>query len=115
MSDPVAYIPAAKFRTAITVMNLSVEPVLCPFFGKCDGILILDGTGRIREYHANENRTPSALCDLIVSTGPNRLVCGYVSEVERHKLRNAGIDVRLGTCTASIEELSACFGKLPEA
>ena len=115
MSDPVADTPAAMFRTAITVMNSSVEPVLCPFFGKCDGILILDGAGGIREYHPNENRTPSALCDLIVSTRPDRLVCGYVSGAERQRLRNAGIDVRLGTCAATVQELSAGFFDLPEA
>jgi len=115
MSSPVAGTNAAELRTAITVMKSSVEPVLCPFFGKCDGIVILDSAGGIKEFHPNKDHTPSALCDLIVLIRPDRLVCGYVGGVERRRLRDAGIDVRLGTCAASVHELHACFCDLSEA
>lgn len=96
-------------------MKSGVESTLCAFFGKCDGLLIVDGAGAIREFYPNEHRTPAALCELIVLTKPDRLVCGYVGEPERQTLRDAGIDVRLGSCTASIEELSAGFHELPKA
>jgi len=115
MNSSVAGSPAEMIRTAITVMNSSAEPMLSAFFGKCDGILIVDTAGAIREFYRNELRTPAALCDLILLTKPDRLVCGYVSEAEKQTLCDAGIDVRLGSCNHSINELSACFCDLPKA
>lgn len=115
MSNPALESSSTELRTAVTVMNSGAEPVLCPFFGKCDGLLVLDTASSSTEFCPNEHRTPESLCDLIVEAKPDRLVCGYIGEDEKKRLRAAGIDVRLGSCDCSIDELSACFLDLPEA
>lgn len=102
-------------RTAITVINMGVIRLLCPFFGRCDGILLIDPRLEADEYHPNPDRTAAALCELIVRTLPERLVCGFVPPPEREKLRASGIDIRLGTCYNSIDELTARFYELPKA
>tara|TARA_R110000787_G_scaffold20785_56_gene61854 strand:- start:951 stop:1298 length:348 start_codon:yes stop_codon:yes gene_type:complete len=107
--------PSTELRTAVTVMNSGGKPELCPFFGKCDGLLVLDAKDDSFEFRPNEGRTPESLCNLIVAAKPNRLICGYVGDPEKKKLRASGIDVRLGSCSCSVDELSAGFSDLPEA
>lgn len=100
---------------AITVMKSETGLMLCPFFGKCDGIWIVDvGTGAT-EFHANHQRTPAALCDLILFARPGRLICGFIGNIEKQRLCTAGIDVRLGSCVSAVEELVACFHELAAA
>lgn len=106
--------PAAP-TTAILVINSRSGPVLCPFFGKCDGVLLVDRKGRSAELHYRDRSDGKPLCDLILELKPDRLVCGFISEAEKQKLRNAGIDVRLGSCSCSIDELFADFHTLPQA
>ncbi len=102
-------------RIAITVMKSEPTPLLCPFFGKCDGILILDpGTGT-PEFCANRQRTPAALCDLILAARPGRLICGFIGDAEKQRLRASGIDIRLGSCTCTIDHLVASFQDLAAA
>lgn len=103
------------YLTAITVMNSGVTHTLCPLFGKCDGIVVIDTEVEAYEFHPNPERTAASLCDLIVRQSPQRLVCGFVPGPERQKLRAKGIDIRLGTCNRSIHELTARFHELPEA
>lgn len=102
-------------RTAITVMNSGVEPMLCPFFGKCDGILIFDSESGSRQFRPSTARSPECVCELIVEARPHRLICGYIGEAEKRKLRALGIDVRLGACNCPLDELAATFCNLPEA
>lgn len=102
-------------RTALLVMHASGEAALCPFFGKCDGLLVIDPDGGAREFHANTQRTAEAMCDLILDTGVHRLVLGFVTGPAAQKLRAAGVDVRLGSCARSVEDLAAGFGDLPVA
>lgn len=102
------------FRTAVTVMNAGSVPVLCPFFGKCEGILLIDSRTNAREFHPNPERTAASLCALIAKESPERLICGFIASPERDKLRAKGIDVRTGSCSCSIDELTACFCDLPE-
>lgn len=102
-------------RIAMTVMRIGHEWAICPFFGKCDGVLVLEPGQTSPEFHRNERRTPPSLCDLIIATRPQGLVCGYVGEPEKDKLREAGIDVRLGSCLDSLDQIVACFCDLPHA
>lgn len=115
MNNPIPRVPVTAIRTAVTVMNSTTDPTLCPFFGKCDGIVIIDAASGSKVFHPNVCRTPQSLCDLIEAAEPDRVVCGYIGETEKRRLRAAGIDIRLGSCTCSIDELSACFQDLPEA
>jgi predicted Fe-Mo cluster-binding NifX family protein len=100
---------------AVLVMGSDGATTLCPFFGKCDGILLVDFDDGSRAFVPNERRTAEALCDAILKSGADQLVCGFISEPEKRKLRVAGIDVRLGSCTCSVDELAACFYDLPKA
>jgi predicted Fe-Mo cluster-binding NifX family protein len=102
-------------RIAVTVMDFGSGPTPCPFFGKCDGIAVVDMETGVRLLQMNPPRTPETLCGLILASDVNGLVCGYIAEAEAERLRTAGIDVRLGSCQCSIDELVACFCDLPEA
>lgn len=106
---------SATSRIAVTVMDSGSEPVPCPFFGKCDGVVVLDAGTGVREFHRNPPRTPQSLCDLLLATGVDGLICGFISDPEIWRLSAAGIDVRLGSGRYSVEELVACFCDLPEA
>jgi hypothetical protein len=106
--------PAAP-TTAILVINSHSGPMLCPFFQKCDGVLLIDGARQSKEFHQRDRSSAKPLCDLIVELKPRALICGFVGEAEKQKLRDAGIDVRLGSCSCSIDELLAGFQSLPRA
>lgn len=108
-------LPEQALRIAILVMDSDDGPLLCPFFGKCDGFLFLDGLAPTTEFHCNKQRTAGDLCDRIVISGANAVVCGFIGEAERRKLRAAGIDVRLGSCACSVDDLAAGFANLPLA
>ncbi|SHK21780.1 Predicted Fe-Mo cluster-binding protein, NifX family [Roseomonas rosea] len=107
--------PPSASRIAITVMKSEASPALCPFFGKCDGIWIVDTSTGVTEFRANPQRTPAALCDLILSANPGRLICSFIGDVEKRRLCSAGVDVRLGSCVNAIEELVASFQQLTVA
>ncbi len=101
--------------TAMLVINSRSGPVLCPFFSKCDGVLLIDRTGKPTGFHHCDCSDAKSLCDLILSLDPDALVCGFIAEAERERLEHAGIDVRLGSCSCSIDELFAGFHNLPRA
>ncbi len=102
-------------RIAITVMKSGPVPMPCPFFGKCDGIWVIDAGTGATEFRPNPERTPVALCDLILAARPARLICGFIGDTEKQRLRAVGIDVRLGPCACTIEELVAAFDSLAAA
>lgn len=102
-------------RIAVTVMGLEAGPAPCPFFGKCDGIVVIDTVTGVRTFHRNPPRTPESLCDLILATGVDGLVCGFIAESEVRRLRGAGVDVRFGSGRCSVDELAARFSDFPEA
>lgn len=113
----VAHLPSRPpvARVAVTVIDTASGPTPCPFFGKCDGILVVDAGTGVREFRRNPPRTPKSLCDLILASEVNGLICGFIGRPEAQKLRSAGIDVRLGCGRCSVDALVTCFCDLPEA
>ncbi len=100
-------------RTALLVMKSDGEATLCPFFGKCDGLLLIDPDTDSQEFHANRDHTAETMCDVVLRSGVHRLVLGFIPGPMARKLRAAGVDVRLGSCVCAVEDLAACFDVLP--
>jgi hypothetical protein len=100
-------------RTAVLVMNSGSAPLLCPFFDKCDGVLLHNAADGSQEFHPHDRSR--SMCDLILALKPEQMICGFINVAEMQKLRDAGIDVRLGSCNCAIDELLASFSTLPEA
>jgi predicted Fe-Mo cluster-binding NifX family protein len=116
MSAPALALPRSAGRVAVLVMMVTDgASALCPFFGKCDGFLVIDRASDVREFYPNEDRTADSLCDLIVKSGAGQLVCGFIPEPAKRRLRSGGIDIRLGACTLSVEELVQSASEFPEA
>jgi predicted Fe-Mo cluster-binding NifX family protein len=116
MTDPVARSPGdGASRIAVTVLDLGLGPAPCPFFGKCDGIVVIDTATGAREFHWNPPRTPESLCDLILASSVDALICGFIGKPAIGRLRAAGIDVRWGSGSRSVDQLVANFRDLPEA
>ena len=109
------YVRTVERATAMLVINSRSGPVLCPFFSKCDGVLLIDRMGKPIGFHHCDRSGAKPLCDLILELKPRALICSFVGEAEKQKLRGAGIDVRLGSCSCSIDELLAGFQSLPRA
>lgn len=106
---------SAAAKTAVLVMNSGSEPLLCPFFGKCDGVVLVDGANGSREFHPRDRSNAKSMCNLILRLKPDQIICGFIGRPETQRLRAAGIDVRLGSCNCPVDELVASFSTLPEA
>ena len=106
---------AGAGRTAVLVMNSGATPLLCPFFNKCDGVLLIDAADGSKEFHPCDCTDTKSMCDLILELRPERIICGFIVEPEIQKLRAAGIDVRLGSCSCPVDELVSGFRCLPQA
>lgn len=102
-------------RIAILVTQNGHATKLCPFFNKCDGMLLVDLQNGSRKYYANEQHASQPLCDLILTSGADRVICGFIGEREKQALCSAGIDVRLGSCSCAPDELIAESSDLPRA
>lgn len=100
---------------AVLVARSQRRAMLSPFFAKCDGVLVLDPTSRGRRFRANPARTSESTCELVLASGANRLVCGFVGTSERDKLRAAGVDIRIGSCARTVKDLVSSFEMLPPA
>lgn len=100
---------------AILVMRTDSGAALCPFFAKCSSVLVVDPGSGTRVFLSNEQRTAESLCNLILRSGTHQLICGYIGEEEKRRLRSAGIDIRLGSCSYPVDELVTCFDDLPKA
>lgn len=106
---------AAASRIAVLVMNVGSVPVLSPFFDKCEGVLLLDAVDRSTEFHLRDPTDEKSTCDILVELKPDYVICGYVGEAEKRRLKACGIDVRLGSCTCPVDELAKGVRTLPEA
>jgi predicted Fe-Mo cluster-binding NifX family protein len=105
----------AAVVTAVLVMNLDPIPMLCPFFAKCDGVLLFNAADGSNEFHPWDRNSADLACDFVLKLKPRRLICGFIGEPEKEKLRAAGIDVRLGSCNCSVDYLVTSFTSLPRA
>lgn len=102
-------------RTAILVMNSGSSTLLCPFFDKCDGVLIHNASNGSQLFHPRDRFAAKSMCELLIELQPDRIICGFMGEPDVKRLRDTGIDVRLGPCSCSIDELVASFSILPPA
>jgi len=101
-------------RTAVVVMQNGRELALCPLFAKCDGVLLIEPDGS-RSYYRNTEGTAQSLSALVLNAWCGRLLCGFIGATEKEALQRAGIDIRLGSCACSVDELVGAFSTLPEA
>lgn len=106
---------SATGRVTVVVMYAGSTPVLCPFFSKCDGVLLVNHADRSVEFYPGRRANADSMCDLILKLRPSRIICGFIDGPETARLRAAGIDVRLGACSVSIEDLVSSFATLPKA
>ena len=105
----------AAGRTAVLVINSRSTVVLCPFFDKCEGVLMHNSEDGSQEFHPRDRSGAKSMCDLLLTLNPAKLICGFIDEPEKQRLRTAGIDVRLGSCSCSVDELLTSFSSLPAA
>lgn len=107
-------IKSASVRTAVVVIKTGHELALCPLYAKCDGVLLVEPDGS-RSYYPNAACTAQCLSELVLKARCDRLLCGFIGSAEKEVLRKAGIDIRLGSCACSVDELLGTFSTLPEA
>lgn len=106
---------AAAGRTAVLVMNSGSTSLLCPFFDKCDGVLLVNSANGLKEFHPRVQSGAKLLCELILELKPRQLICGFIAEPAKQKLRASGIDVRIGSCGCPVDKLVTSFSALPKA
>lgn len=114
MEDTVSGLMAAG-KTAVLVINSGSVSLLCPFFNKCDGVLVHNASDGSRDFHPRDRSGTKSMCDLLLELKPNRMICGFIGGPEMQRLRDIGIDIRLGACNCPVDELVASFSTLPRA
>lgn len=97
------------------VMNSGSTSLLCPFFGKCDGVLLINAVDGSTGFHPRDRSGAKSMCDLLLELKPAQIICGFIGEPDKQRLRAAGVDVRLGSCSCPVDELVTSFSTLPEA
>jgi Homeodomain-like domain len=66
----------------------------------------------LRESGMSQPAIVEAMGVSLSTVNQARLVCGFVSESHKNRLRSAGIDVRLGSCACSVNDVVANFDGL---
>jgi len=102
-------------RTGVMVAMRAEGPILCPFFARCDGVVVFSADGAIETFPAGSASGERSICDVITESGIERLVCGFIADPYHALLRARGVDVRLGSCREAIAALAARFDTLPSA
>lgn len=103
-------------RIAVLVTRARRKAMLSPFFAKCDGLLLINpDNARCSGFRANVARTSKSTCNLVLATGIDKLICGFIGEPDRNRLSALGVDVRLGSCSRPVTVLAREFEILPKA
>ena len=96
-------------------MKVGADYRLCPFFGKCDGLLIVEPASAPVAFIPNTEHDSASLSRQIIKSKIKRLICGFVPQAEcQRALLQAGIDVRLASGAYAIPDLVFDFANLPE-
>lgn len=101
-------------KTAVTISSGAMSPTLAAFFAHCDAVLISDGDGDERVI-TNQGRRGDDVCQIVLAQRAHRLICGFIPEDCKQRLREAGVDIRLGSCSQPVFDLIVNFGQLPFA
>lgn len=90
-------------------------PILSPFFGKSDGLLLVEPESGKRRFESNSERTSDSLCALAIAQNVSRLICPFIGPAHKARLADTGMDIRLGSGALCVDELVAQFSTLPKA
>ena len=115
MGEAALVSPNLAVKTAVLVIRPGTESLLCPFFDKCDGVLLINVADGSKEFHPYDRTSAKPAYELILKLQPRHLICGFIGGPEKEMLVAAGIDVRLGSCSCSVDELVGSFSALPKA
>jgi len=96
-------------RTALTVRNTPVGPMLSPFFAKCQFVLFVDSVVNAAEWIRNYEGRAALIAAWIREGAVEHAICGHIDPATAAALAAAGIDVRVGPCTVPVEHLIASF------
>lgn len=102
-------------RVALTVHSDHPDAPLSPFFGKAQGLVILDPTVPERAFLPNVGWSADWVCEALFASGVRRLICSYIDDRSMRRLDRAGIDVRLAPCSQPAKSLVDQFPRLKTA
>ena len=98
---------------ALTLSSESDEVPLSPFFARCRWVAFLDlESGGVRRVQ-NRLRSAEFLVERILAEMPGRLICGFIDARSARRLRDSGIDLRLGPCSVPARRLVHEAWRLP--
>ncbi len=102
-------------RIALTVHHARPDAHLSPFFGKAQGLVVLDPALSERIYLPNAGWSADWVCATLLASGVRRLICSYVDGRSMRRLGRAGIDVRIAPCSQPAVSFVDQFQCLPTA
>jgi predicted Fe-Mo cluster-binding NifX family protein len=102
-------------KVALTVHHNRLDAPLSPFFGKAQGLVILDPALPERTYLPNAGWSADWVCVTLLAHGVRHLICAYIDGRSMRRLERAGIDVRLAPCSRPAESLVDQFQSLRTA
>lgn len=100
---------------ALTVHHARPDAPLSPFFGKAQGLVILDPALPERTYLPNAGWSADWVCVTLLASGVRQLICSYIDRRSMRRLGRANIDVRLAPCSRPAVSLVDQFQHLPAA
>lgn len=102
-------------KVAFVVHPARLDAPLSPFFGKAQGLVILDPALPERTYLPNEGWNADWVCVTLLANGVRQLICSYIDGRSMRRLDWAGIDVRLAPCSRPAVSLVDQFQRLRTA
>ena len=102
-------------RLAFTVEQNDNDTPLSPVFGKAPWLLVIDSEAGQISYVRNVSWTSEWICTTALVHAVDVLACAYIDRTALRRLKDAGIDVRLASCSRPATELAAGIAGLPPA